>query len=145
MLERHFTRDGNQMLIAEMDDNHLQNLVKLKIAQLGKLQGQMAENPKMSEFQARLYGVETVDVEKAARESRRIIEGLYPYLAELYLRNLTDLVAPLRRVVGRSGQLVTGLAALPASIDNDPSSLDIDNLLDSFILNDEITEILEGK
>jgi hypothetical protein len=134
MLEEHYTREGNKMLVAEMEDSHLQNLVKLRIAQLGKLQSQMSENPAMSEFQSRLYGVETVDVKAAARESRNIIKGLYPYLAELYLRGLTDLVEPLRKVIGRDSQLVVGGLFLPANV-ADNESLDIDQILGNFGLD----------
>lgn len=139
MLEEHYTREGNKMLIAEMDDNHLQNLVKLKIAQLGKLQSQMSENPTMSEFQSRLYGVETVDVKAAARESRNIIKSLYPYLAELYLRGLTDLIEPLRKVIGRNGQLVVGGLLLPAHVD-DNEKIDIDQILGSFELDNPFVQ-----
>ena len=137
MLEKHHTREGHKMLVAEMTDDHLQNLVKLKIAQLGKLQSQMAQAPAMSEFQARLYGVEAVDVEAAARESRSIIKSLYPYLAELYLRGLTDLVEPLRKVIGRDSQLTVNGLLLPANVgDND--NLDVDQLLASFQLDDSL-------
>ena len=137
MLEEHYTREGNKMLVAEMGDDHLQNLVKLKIAKLGQLQSQMTESPHMSEFQARLYGVGTVDVKAAARESRNIIKSLYPYLAELYLRGLTDLVEPLRKVIGRNSQLAVNGLFLPANVD-EKSNVDIDQLLNSFQLDESL-------
>lgn len=140
MLEEHYTREGNKMLVAEMTDDHLQNLVKLKIAKLGQLQSQMTENPNISEFQARLYGVETVDVKAAARESRNIIKSLYPYLAELYLRGLTDLVEPLRKVIGRNSQLAVSGLFLPANVD-EKSNVDIDQLLNSFQLDESLFPI----
>ena len=140
MLEEHYTREGNKMLVAEMGDDHLQNLVKLKIAKLGQLQSQMMENPNMSEFQARLYGVETVDVKAAARESRNIIKSLYPYLAELYLRGLTDLVEPLRKVIGRNSQLVVNGLFLPANV-GEESNVDINQLLNSFQLDESLFPI----
>ena len=140
MLEEHCTREGDKMLVAEMGDDHLQNLVKLKIAKLGQLQSQMMENPNMSEFQARLYGVETVDVKAAARESRNIIKSLYPYLAELYLRGLTDLVEPLRKVIGRNSQLVVNGLFLPANV-GEESNVDINQLLNSFQLDESLFPI----
>ena len=142
MLEKHFTSNGNRMLIAEMSDAHLRNMVKLKIAKLGKLQNQMSENSAMSEFQARLYGVETVDVEVAARKSREIITSLYPYLAECYLRGLNDLAEPLRKVIGRNGQLMAvSDIFLPATTDTSNEDLNINQLLDSFDLDDSLFSI----
>lgn len=135
MLKKHKVRDGGVCLVAEMGDDHLRNLIKMKIAQLGKLQDQMTQNPAVSEFQARLYGMKTIDVESAAEESRQIIEYLYPYLSEAFLRGMDDLREPLRKVIGRDGRLVIGNPLLPASVES------IDELLNSFQLDESLFPI----
>ena len=61
----------------------------------------------LSEYQARLYEMEPVDVAKAARDNRKALQKLYPYLAECYLRQLPDLAAELADVMDRSTQLVS--------------------------------------
>lgn len=138
MLRKHCTRDGRKMLIAEMSDEHLQNTVKLKMANIAKLQRGLVEAPQINPYHARLYGMPKLDIDEAAEHSRQIIDSLYPYLSELYLRGLNDLAKPLRKLIGRSGQLTSGVGLLPSSNEEDVSGFDLGSFLDSFDMDSTI-------
>lgn len=142
MLKVHRTRAGNKLLIAEMSDQHLVNTVKLNLAKIAKLQRGLVETPSINPYHARLYGMPKVDIDEAARKSRNVIEHMYPYLAELYLRGLTDLVEPLRKVVGRDGQLGESMGLLPEGED-ELNGFDLNSFLDSFDI--EETKIIESQ
>ena len=84
MLDRHTTRDGLTILIAEMDDKHLINTIKLFSKDLPAL----AEHSTTEKGDRdRLYDRPGhVEPEDAIRMWRNSVNRLYPYLAEALVR-----------------------------------------------------------
>jgi len=107
MLETHVTRDGERMLIAEMDDEHLLNTLKAFARAAKKLHGMLGGKQTSDPYLCSLYGVERIDPEVAAMKIRQAIVKMYPYLAEAWFRRLVDddLRDMLAEVLGRDGQM----------------------------------------
>lgn len=115
MLEHHQARDGRVLLIAQMDDSHLQNTIKLYLRRLNEArslaQVQFNDDP----FERALYGVKEIKPEQAGEVAAIIIRKMYPYLAELTLRGGdAEISALLAEAVGRYGPLSSQAIALPA-------------------------------
>lgn len=100
MLERHTTRDGNELLIAEMGDEHLVNFVNMLLNRASSVKNQSLTIPQ-NNYTRKLYGLREVTEEQAAMEVREIVRKLYPYLAELYLRGIDTPRALLAKVLER--------------------------------------------
>lgn len=103
MFHTHTTREGRQMPVNEMTDQHLLNYLKLVAKDLAHLRriiyGTHTPDP--------LYDTKgsTASPEKAARLFREMMESLYPYLAEALIRpSMREYVGNLfARLVGRDG------------------------------------------
>lgn len=128
MLSEHTDRQGHAMLICEMSDSHLVNTVNLLINRIENLSRQTSQV--RSPYMAGLYGVKEMDDHESGEASRQIVMKLQPYLAELWLRSHSDVVANaapslrqrLQTVLQREGQLVINRPdeqALLAPIDKD--------------------------
>jgi hypothetical protein len=103
MLEKHTTTTGSTILIAEMEDSHLINMINLVSRKILELQNRL-KTPS-SNYQQVLYGLPKVNEETIAKAIREFIQKLYPYLAEAYLRGLTEPLVFLRMAVGREKAL----------------------------------------
>lgn len=121
MLEYHTTTQGKTMLIAQMDDEHLTNMVLLFLNRALELQEAASEsNGNVNEYQRHLYGIETIDAETAAKATRSALFKLYPYLSELFFRDLgvgARVREMLQELMGRSGKLELNTPLLEPRVD----------------------------
>lgn len=103
MLDHHTTRDGLTILIAEMDDTHLINTIKLFSKDLPAL-AEHAQGDNMVERDVLYKRPGHIKPDDATRLWRNQIQRLYPYLAEAILRDsIRDDVASIAKVaIGRS-------------------------------------------
>lgn len=102
----HVTREGVTMPIAEMDDQHLINMIKFIGNQIGKLKN--AARTPADTIQARLVGARPIDIEAAASAIMELIEKAQPYLIEAYLRNLDEGRVLLCQIYERTGAIPKG-------------------------------------
>lgn len=131
MLETHYTATGQKLLIAEMSDQHLVNTVKLILDGIEQRNKMLASASGLSEYQAKLYSVEVMDVAAVAKKNRTAIQKLYPYLAELYLRDMHQLVPAVQAAVGRAGQLITAHTQMLESGSHTLTAEQVDDLIGS--------------
>lgn len=117
MLERHTTRDGQTMLIAQMENSHLMNYINMRLRKMLEVKESARIIP-TDNYTRRLYGLRAVTEEEAADVNRMALMALYPYLAEAYLRGLDEPRQLLIEVLGRDS-FVGDKMMLPASIDDD--------------------------
>jgi hypothetical protein len=114
MLEKHTQRDGKTLLIAQMDDDHLNNMIQLVLRKIEEVQS-LREPAQVDPYEQRLYGLKTITPEDAADAVRELIQKLYPYLAEAYLRGLEGPRIKLIEVLGRDKAIANiGGLYLPA-------------------------------
>lgn len=99
MLEKHTTKDKKTMLIAQMDDQHLTNMIALILRQVGEIRG--LTNDHLSDYERTLYDIPKVSEEEVAMATRLALQKLYPYLAEAYLRGLEGPRKMLVETLGR--------------------------------------------
>lgn len=116
MLEKHRTRDGTTMLIAQMDDEHLCNTIYCLLRKVQEAQMAAQNIDTATKFQRRLYNLPEVSEEEVADMTRAVIQGLYPYLAEAYLRGLEGPRLVLVEVLGRKDAVSMGVPLLEAAI-----------------------------
>jgi hypothetical protein len=83
----HRTRDGKEMPIASMDDQHLVNMINMVYQR-----AVIIKNSRKSTdpFKAALYGMRTISDEDAANIINEMLEDMAPYFIEAYLRNLSE-------------------------------------------------------
>lgn len=116
MFETHRDSTGNEILIAAMDDQHLQNTVKLKCRQIAQALGSVVQISDPAK--AALYGVKAKSPEEAGEAARKVAVRLYPYLAEALLRGgepAAVCAEAIRTAIGRDASLAVNVAyqALP--------------------------------
>ncbi len=92
MIKTHKTADGTKMLVAEMEDSHLLNTVKMHLRNAVTAKGRVNAAP-VSEFARNLYGAQT-DPAEAAAMVRQIMEKVEPYVAEMWLRDIGHELRP---------------------------------------------------
>lgn len=118
MLEKHITRDGDNLLIAQMSDTHLRNFLNLLFDQIRQAKEIGQANTKASEFDRALYNLPEINETEAGQMVRQVLKQMYPYLTEAFLRDMEDVRADLVEVMGRNGKLVA-LPMLSAPSDSD--------------------------
>lgn len=77
MFHVHRDREGNQQFIAAMDDNHLMNTILFHLKQV-------PITKKVDEAQLALFGVKP----PKPKMVRKTVTILYPYIVEMWFRNL---------------------------------------------------------
>ena len=98
----HTDAQGNRMLIAQLDDEHLLNIIAMHIRKIVALR-QASENENIvSRFDRALYNLQELNPEVAASQAAQRVSILMPYIMEAYLRELMDFVIPLRKALGRA-------------------------------------------
>jgi hypothetical protein len=87
MFEVHTTKEGDRMLIAEMESMHLLYTIRLHLRMLKRILDAVStgEEEEISYFD-HLYEKQVISVEDAATMVRDHFPMLYPYLAEAFLR-----------------------------------------------------------
>lgn len=111
MLETHVTSDGRSVLIAQMNDDHLRNMIRLILKAVREIRAK-SEGNDLNPYHAALYGIRNIDPQEAARINREAIRKLYPYLAEAFLRGLDDLRDEVAEAIGRDSALPGGLPSI---------------------------------
>lgn len=87
MFKKHITRNGESMLVVEMNDSHLFNTIQLMCNQIKDIRASVDPGDStMSTLDQELYQVKPIDAAEAARRIKDKAEALYPYLAEAWLR-----------------------------------------------------------
>lgn len=87
MLQTHKDSNGNRQLIAEMSDSRLYNTVH-KILQVAIDAKNSIDNAMTNAYRSHLYGIKPPSPEVVADQIRQGLTRSYPYLAELYFRNI---------------------------------------------------------
>ncbi|WGV29197.1 hypothetical protein [Halotia branconii] len=121
MFETHTTKDGQSMLICQMEDRHLSNTIKSFCREIEKcrkiLTQPTAENQLIAVFnptysQANLKS-------QAEKQLKNYHQKLQPYLAEAFLRRL-NLVNEVRIAYGRTERVFNSFnIILELPVDND--------------------------
>lgn len=126
MLEHHITREGKRLLIAQMDDEHLNNFVSLILSKVKVVQNTGGEN--VTEFHRVLYNLPKIDESARAESTREALQRLYPYLAEAYLRGLEGPRKLLIDVLGREEAVPNyeGILQIPGQLPRNLGDLDED-------------------
>ena len=105
MYEIHVTNEGVQMMVCEMEDNHLLNTIKLYCRQLKKVVSLIRAAAPMDEYDRALYGIDTLKPEDAAKLTQRFATKLAPYVLEASLRGL-DVSTYLQDAFDRDGRVI---------------------------------------
>ncbi len=114
MLEIHGTRDGQFLLIAQMDNDHLCNMISWAIRKAKEIKARADYAGGLDAYQQKLYGVQQVSQEDAAEATRMALQKLYPYLAEAFLRGLEGPRRELVDFLGREAALTGDIPLLGA-------------------------------
>lgn len=86
MLDKtHTTREGDKMLIAEMETDHLLNVVGLIVGQIDKAM-QTVKGATPNAMLMKLHGVHIPDEDEIVSVVNKRLDFLAPYLVELYIR-----------------------------------------------------------
>lgn len=116
MKKKHVTRDGVEMPIASMADDHLYNTLRMFLARVKQLR-ETASLPvsQVSEFDRVVYGLSDVSPAEAGRKVSEIVDHLAPYLLEGMLRPTmaADVALMFQRAMGRTEGDFPGTVALP--------------------------------
>jgi hypothetical protein len=107
MLEQHTTRDGQMMLIAQMDNEHLLNLINFRLSRAEAAMHAVEESATICAIDRKLYALPEITGERAAQIVRREIGALYPYISECWLRGVDTYRERFQQLLGREGQLPT--------------------------------------
>lgn len=100
----HVTKDGDRMFISEMDDNHLQNMIKLALKGIEEIKAGLRNEVVEDKFKTALYGEgEGFDEDELTDMLERLTTNIYPYLAEIALRGI-NMSAELQKVFEREGR-----------------------------------------
>jgi hypothetical protein len=83
MINKHTTKDGEILLIAEMDSGHIENYVDMQLRKAVDLDKQY--NRKM----ANMYGFKAKSEQEIANNQRSLVITVMPYLSELFFRGHT--------------------------------------------------------
>ena len=88
--EVHITRDGDRLLIAEMETSHIVNYLYVMVTKLRELYeySRLENKPEVSYHRKRLYGnrIPEVSEEDAATGVIIAVKRMYPYMAEALFR-----------------------------------------------------------
>lgn len=121
MFQTHTTREGTEMLISQMSDEHLNAYIKMICRGIVETRERARKPELIDEYETALYGGKKLDPDKAARHNREAIERLYPYLAEAFLRDLSDAQLAFQTAVGRVKVLGNSEGfLLPGKLDDNP-------------------------
>jgi len=105
MFNKHYTKEGHEILIADMEDSHLNNFIQLQFKKISDMKTIANAEVELDVFQKTLYGFEDIDIETVAEKTRMIIEDMYPYLAEAFLRGMDGIGLQLGATLGRNARL----------------------------------------
>jgi len=97
---KHTTREGQTMLIKEMDSSHLYNTIRLIIGKI-KESKEILANPSSS-FEDVVYG-KKIDIERTKKQAQFQFLLLHKYILEANLRSLDikELIDELAIIMGR--------------------------------------------
>jgi hypothetical protein len=104
MYQTHTDQNGNTKLVAELDDQHLMNIIRYIVRKATGAHAALG-NITMGEFETKLYGLRKVSEGEFAEKINSTIELLYPYVFEAALRGFV-INKELSQLVGRSTVLV---------------------------------------
>lgn len=110
MNQYHTTAEGKRMLISQMESDHLENYIKMRLAQVLELEKRATAE--QAGFKAQLAGAEPIDIRKAVRASQSLLNDLQPYLVEAYIRDLKAPREQIQMVVGRTDAIPQDLLAI---------------------------------
>ena len=162
LTSKHRTADGQTMLVAEMESDHLLNWIDYCIRKaegvaldfLRSVEEAQVESTPYTKAFDRMYGIERKTPEVSASSYADTVEwlvsALEPYFTEVFIRNFTDqqnqrigtLRARFQACVGRSyklnsrsaPKLIEGWAKLPQVLDEIENDSDLDD--DGFSIHD---------
>jgi hypothetical protein len=103
------------MLVAEMTDQHLANMVRVILKAISEVKAAMNASKGSTRFEAALYKRLSISPEKAAEAVGSLMEKAEPYLAEAYLRGMTELRDEVVIAYGRDQAVPREARLLPRS------------------------------
>lgn len=114
----HRTKDGINMPIATMTNEHLLNLIRSRLGRVGEIRAALQRSPDAvsteERVQASMYKIRVLTPEEAADHIRGLVDELMPYLLEAYLRNMPEPRLLLIQAIGRDAALGALKFAAPA-------------------------------
>ena len=89
MNKKHITNDGTQMYVSEMDDTHLMNYILLALKAIKKIKLKLRKVDELEDkFLSAMYPEQDIYSEEDLTEMlNQLCNNLYPYIAELFLRD----------------------------------------------------------
>lgn len=103
MYTLHNTRDGQQLFISMMEDDHLKNTITLYLGKLKGYKELLDAKINISPIKMAMYGIDTQNmVSQAKTKIKSCCTRLYPYLAEAMLRGI-DYKTQLQEIFERTG------------------------------------------
>lgn len=114
MLEKHRCKDGNVVLIAQMSDEHLCNTIHYYLRKVFEAQQLLKRIDQSTTFQRHLYGLSEISQKDLAEVIRKVVQMLYPYLAEAYLRDLAGPRQAMIDILGRDKAIEADVLLLEA-------------------------------
>lgn len=106
----HKSKDGIQ-LIAQMSSTHLANTILMHLRNVDALNRMVAQSNETDEFTRMTYGVGAVSKETIAARVGYTIDTLTPYLAEAFIRGMTDLIEKVQDTLNRKDALPGGVSS----------------------------------
>lgn len=123
----HNTKDGESLLVAQMDTSHIMNTIRMVVRKLYEVV--VRSEKKYSRYEMKLYNTSYVSPEETAARVQDGLEWLSPYFFEAFFRmdevfSDEDLCATwlgtienLKYILKRESALSRDIPALPASIE----------------------------
>lgn len=131
----HVTKEGDKILISQMDDNHLKNTINFICREIEKCKSISVTSSEVSKFQKKIIGIDDEDLEDRMMDrAKNYSEALVYYLAEIALRGI-DMSQLVQQVFERNGPQ----PRFNIDDDNLRYSVDLDDeLIDGDITNEEL-------
>lgn len=99
MFRYHTTKDGQTMLICEMDDQHLVNTILLLEKKFQEIKT-FSEDNVTNDYERYLYNRKVITSKELAEKTKDIAELIAPYVLEAVLRGI-QITLTVQRMFGR--------------------------------------------
>jgi len=122
MFEKHKTREGQIMMICEMDDKHLLNTIIMNLRTIKDIIFIANTTEPLDLYEAELYGHKKINKKQAAQFTKEFAKKIAPYILEATIRNIvTELIPEIQRTFNRNTMYIKKLSLnfLPNDIEED--------------------------
>lgn len=105
---QHTTRNGETILISEMEDSHLKNTISYKIKKLRMAKAILrANNEKPDEFFESIYNRPRLSKSEAKNHVKYFMKNVAPYILEMMIReeDVSECISDIQTLLERKSQL----------------------------------------